>query len=76
MTVPGKAARGLPSVPGVVLRVDDRTGTLDALLYSDLVTKWKTASASVLGATLLARPASRRLAILGAGEVAGPLAQA
>ncbi len=74
--VPGNAARGLPSVQGAMLLFDPRTGTLDAVLDSDLVTKWKTAGDSVLGATVLARPDSRRLAILGAGEVAGNLARA
>ncbi len=72
--MPGNAAAGLPTVQGAMLLFDDRTGALTAVLDSDLVTSWKTAGDSVLGATLLARPGSKRLVILGAGEVAGNLA--
>jgi ornithine cyclodeaminase len=59
-----------------MLFFDDRTGRLLAVLDSDLVTAWKTAGDSVLGARLLARPDSRRLLILGAGTVAASLVRA
>ena len=74
--MPGNAGEGRPTVQGAMLLFDDRTGALDAVLDGDLVTGWKTAADSVLGATLLARPDPERLAILGAGEVAGNLARA
>jgi ornithine cyclodeaminase len=69
---PGKAPP-LPSVQGVVVLFDDRNGGVEALIEGRLVTKWKTAGDSVLGARLLARPDSRRLLILGSGTVAASL---
>lgn len=72
---PGNAERHppLPSVQGLVLLFDDSDGSLEALIDGPLVTKWKTAGDSVLGARLLARPDSRRLLILGSGVVAASL---
>lgn len=72
----GNAARGLPSVQGAMLVFDAATGALSALVDSALVTAWKTAADSVLGARLLARSDSRHLLIVGAGTVAGNLARA
>ena len=74
--LPGKPARGLPSVQGALLLFDDATGALLALIDSALVTRWKTAADSLLGARLLARPGARRLLIIGAGEVAAALIDA
>lgn len=71
--VPGNAARGLPSVHGAMVIFDDRTGEVRAVIDSGLVTRWKTAGDSLLGARLLARADSRRLLILGAGSVAESL---
>ena len=71
----GNTARGLPSVQGVMVVFDDRTGTPKALIDSGLITYWKTAADSGLGARHLARPDSRHLTILGAGQVAGSLAR-
>ena len=65
---------GLPSVQGGMLVFEDVTGRLEAVLDSELVTKWKTASDSVLGASFLARPEAKRLLILGAGQVGENLA--
>lgn len=70
------AERGLPSVQGVMVIFDDESGTPAALLDSGLITWWKTAADSVLGARHLARTDSRRLLIVGAGQVAGSLARA
>ncbi|MEC7762353.1 MAG: ornithine cyclodeaminase [Pseudomonadota bacterium] len=72
----GNAARGLPTVQGAMLVFDAATGTPKAIIDSGLVTKWKTAADSVLGARLLARPESRHLVIVGAGTVARNLAAA
>lgn len=63
----------LPSVQGGMLLFDEDSGAPTALVDGILVTKWKTAGDSVLGARLLARPDSRRLLICGAGTVARTL---
>lgn len=70
------AAADLPTVQGGMLVFDDRTGVLEAVIDSDLVTNWKTASDSALGAKLLARAESRSYLIIGAGVVAETLAHA
>jgi len=74
--VPDNAARGLPTIHGAMIVFAPDTGTVDAIVDSDLVTAWKTAGDSVLGAKLLARPDSRRLLIVGAGVVAANLVEA
>ncbi|MEH6404510.1 MAG: hypothetical protein V7750_14115, partial [Sneathiella sp.] len=43
-----------PSVQGAMLLFDDVDGSLKAILDGPLVTKWKTAGDSVLGARILA----------------------
>jgi len=60
----------LPTVQSLVILFDDISGAPQAILDGNLVTKWKTAGDSVLGAKLLAREKSRVLTILGAGKVA------
>ena len=72
----GNVAAGLPTVQGAMLVFDDRTGELDAVVDSGLVTQWKTAGDSALGARLLARPDCQHYLIVGAGVVAESLAQA
>ncbi len=72
----GNAARGLPTVQGAMLVFDNETGSLRAIVDSPLVTEFKTAADSVLGASLLARPDSRHLLIVGAGTVAASLVRA
>ena len=67
---PGNAARGLPTVNGVVTLFDDQTGVAKALLDFHLVTRWKTAGDSLLAASRLARKDSRRFLLVGAGAVA------
>ena len=74
--LPGNPARGLASVNGAMVLFEDYTGLPVAVIDSALVTKWKTAGDSILGARLLARPESRRLLILGAGTVAASLIEA
>ena len=69
-------ARGLPTVNGAMIVFDPETGMPQAILDNALITKWKTAGDSVLGARLLARPDARRLLIVGAGTVAGTLVEA
>lgn len=74
--VPGNAARGKPTVNGIVNLFDDTTGELVALLDFHLVTKWKTAGDSLLSATRLARKDSRNILLVGAGTVARSMVQA
>jgi ornithine cyclodeaminase len=74
--MPDNAARGLPSVHGAMVLFEDKTGQVEAVIDSALVTKWKTAGDSVLGARLLARPDSKRLLIVGSGTVAASLIEA
>jgi len=66
----------LPSVHSGVLLFSSDNGTMKALIDGQLVTKWKTAGDSVLGAKLLANPESSRLLIVGAGAVARSLVEA
>lgn len=66
----------VPSIHGVVVLFEDTTGTVKALVDGPLVTKWKTAGDSVLGARLLARPDSKRLLVVGSGVVATSLIEA
>jgi ornithine cyclodeaminase len=74
--MPDNAAHGLPSVHGAMVLFEDKTGQVEAVIDSALVTKWKTAGDSVLAAQLLARPDSKRLLIVGAGTVATSLIEA
>jgi ornithine cyclodeaminase/alanine dehydrogenase-like protein (mu-crystallin family) len=62
-----------PSVQGAKLIFDDQTGAPLAVVDSGLVTYWKTAADSVCGASLLARPDSKTLLIVGSGIVADSL---
>ncbi|WP_323766205.1 ornithine cyclodeaminase family protein [Marinovum sp.] len=73
---PGNAAAGLPSINGAVSLFDDRTGVLAAMVDFHLVTKWKTAGDSLLGALRLARKDARKVLIVGAGTVARSLYEA
>jgi ornithine cyclodeaminase len=74
--VPGNAARGKPTVNGIVNVFDDVTGELAALLDFHLVTKWKTAGDSLLSAKRLARKDSRDILLVGAGAVARSMVEA
>lgn len=73
---PGNAARGLPTIYGVVSLFDDVTGDLSALVDFHLVTKWKTAGDSLLSASRLARKDSREFLLVGAGAVAKSMVEA
>ncbi len=74
--MPGNPALGRPSIQGAMLVFDDGTGAVEAVIDAGLVTRWKTAADSLLGARLLARPDARRLLILGAGTVSTSLIEA
>jgi len=70
---PGNMAAQKPVVGGGVTLYSDTDGALEAIVDFHLVTKWKTAGDSLLGARLLARPDSRNILIIGAGTVAASL---
>lgn len=65
-----------PSIDGGVMLFNDTMGSLDAVIDFHLITKWKTVGDSLLAASILARPNSKRLVILGAGTVARNLIDA
>jgi ornithine cyclodeaminase len=67
---PGNAARGLDSHQGFVALFDGGTGETRALVNAGAITAIRTAAVSAVATRLLARPGSRRLAILGAGTQA------
>lgn len=73
---PGNPAKGLAMINGAVNLYDDEAGSLAALLDFHLVTKWKTAGDSLLGAAQLARKDSEVILIVGAGTVGQSLRQA
>ncbi|MBL3569492.1 ornithine cyclodeaminase [Rhodovulum sulfidophilum] len=73
---PGNGARGKPAVNGGVCLYADTDGTLEAIVDFHLVTKWKTAGDSLFAATRLARPDSRKILVVGAGNVARSLVEA
>lgn len=73
---PGNTKAGLPAVNGAVNLYADATGQLEALVDFHLVTKWKTAGDSLLAASLLARPDSRNITLLGVGNVARSMIEA
>ena len=70
---PGNTGDGKPAINGAVSLYNDADGMLEAIVDFHLVTKWKTAGDSLLAATLLARPESRCILIVGAGAVAHTL---
>ena len=67
---PGNAERGRPSVSGVYLLMSGQSGEPLALIDGQALTLWRTAAASALAATYLARHDSSRLLMVGAGALA------
>ncbi len=65
---PGNPAKGQPMVNGGLTLYADGDGRLEAIVDFHLVTKWKTAGDSLLAARRLARPDSRTILIVGAGN--------
>lgn len=73
---PGNAALGLPGLHSIYLLLDARTGVPLLQLDGNEITSRRTAAASALAASYLAREDASRLLIVGAGRVASQLAQA
>lgn len=67
---PGNAARGVPGLHASYGLFDGRTGAPLALIDGDQITARRTAAASALAASWLARPDARHLLVVGAGQVA------
>jgi ornithine cyclodeaminase len=73
---PGNSARGAPAVSGLYLLQSGLTGEPLATLDGTRLTLWRTAAASALAASRLARADARRLLIVGAGALAPFLVRA
>lgn len=73
---PGNAARDLPGLHAVYVLFDATTGAPLAQLDGDQITARRTAAASALAASRLARREARRLLVVGAGQVARLLPEA
>lgn len=67
---------GKPAVMGLYLLLDGATGEPRALIDGQRLTQWRTACASALAASYLARPDASRLLVVGAGALSGFLARA
>jgi ornithine cyclodeaminase len=63
----GNAAKGLPSVPGVLLLLDPETGVPAALIDAGYLTELRTAAMTAVAAEHLARPGSAVLTVIGTG---------
>ncbi|MVA96895.1 ornithine cyclodeaminase family protein [Nitratireductor sp. CAU 1489] len=66
---PDNNAVGLPAVNGLYLLLDGKTGEPRALIDGQRLTQWRTACASALAASYLARADAARLLVLGAGAL-------
>ena len=70
---PGNAQRGLPGLHSTYLLFDAQTGVPLAQLDGNEITSRRTAAASALAASYLARADARHLLVVGAGRVAALL---
>jgi len=73
---PNNGVRGLPSVSASYLLCDGETGQHLALIDGGEITRRRTAAASALAGSYLAREDARSLLIVGSGHVAGLMADA
>ena len=73
---PGNAARGLPSVNGVVVLFSGRTGEVLALVDGGELTARRTAAASALASDYLARRDSTHLLMMATGRLSTNLIEA
>lgn len=64
------AAKGLPTITASYLLIDNDTGATVAMLDGTELTRRRTAAASALAASYLARPDAETLLIVGAGALA------
>lgn len=73
---PGNSERGRPAIGGVYLLMSGGSGEPLALIDGQALTLWRTAAASALAASYLARHDSTRLLMVGAGALAPYLIEA
>jgi ornithine cyclodeaminase len=73
---PGNSARRLPAVSGLYLLLDGATGAPALVLDGSRLTLWRTAAASALAASRLARADASRMVMVGAGALAPFLVRA
>jgi ornithine cyclodeaminase len=73
---PDNARRSIPSVMGTYLLLDGRSGEPLALMDGPALTARRTAAASALAASYLARPDCERLLMVGTGALAPHLVEA
>ncbi len=73
---PGNTERGLPSISGNYLLSSAKTGEMLALIDGGELTATRTAAASALAASYLARTDARHLLVVGTGRLAPLLASA
>ncbi len=73
---PENSARGLPSVSGTYLLTSAETGEPLAVIDGQALTLWRTAAASALAASYLAKADASRLVMVGAGALAPYLIEA
>jgi ornithine cyclodeaminase/alanine dehydrogenase-like protein (mu-crystallin family) len=66
---PGNRTRNIPAICASYLVFDEETGQHVALLDGTILTARRTAAASALAASYLARPNSRDLLVVGAGKI-------
>jgi ornithine cyclodeaminase len=73
---PGNGAKGLPAVMGIYTLLDGTSGRPLALIDGPMLTLRRTAAASALAASYLARPEARHHLVVGTGALAPHLIQA
>jgi len=73
---PDNGARDLPAVQGIYVLLDGKTGVPQAMLEGNALTRRRTAAASALAASYLARPDSERLLVVGTGAMAPEVIEA
>ena len=73
---PDNNAVGKPAVMGLYLLLDGKTGEPQALIDGQRLTQWRTACASALAASYLAREDASKLLVIGAGALCPFLAKA
>src|SRR5262245_25264705 len=73
---PDNATVGKPSVYGNYLLLSGDTGEPLAIIEGRTLTAWRTAAASALAASFLARPDAEHLVMVGAGALAPQLVRA
>lgn len=73
---PDNAGSEISTVNGSYLLMDANTGLFEVILDANELTRRRTAAASALAASYLARPDSSKLLVVGAGNMAGHLIRA